>query len=157
MELFRAIVTAARNIRAEYRVKPGVRIQLRVKTPAGDEARRAAIEATTEGIVQLAKVERLEIGPGVEKEKGSASTPIGGVEVIVPLASVVDLDEEYRRLDREKQKIEKDLTVVGRKLSNENFVSKAAPDVVEKERRKEERLRAELEKLVESMSIIKAD
>jgi valyl-tRNA synthetase len=157
MELFRAVVTAARNIRAEYRVNPGAKIPLRIMTPAGDAERRAAIEAGADGIMSLAKVDSLEIGPDVAKEKGSAATPIGDVEVIVPLAGVVDLEEEYRRLGKEREKIEKDLEVVGRKLANENFVNKAAADVVAKERDKQERLRQELDKLIESMSIIKAD
>jgi valyl-tRNA synthetase len=157
MELFRAVVTAARNIRAEYHVNPGSRIPLRIMTPEGDDAARDAIEAGREGIVQLARVDRLEIGPHVVKEKGSAATPIGDIEVIVPLAGVVDLEEEYLRLGREKEKIEKELDQVGRKLSNDKFVSRANPEVVEKERDKQERLRAELAKLVESMSIIKAD
>jgi len=155
MELFRAIVTAARNIRAEYHVEPKARIPLRIMTPADDPARRAAIEATADGIVQLVRVDGLEIGPDVLKEKGSATTPIGTVEVVVPLAGVVDLAEEYGRLEKEKEKIEKDLQAVGRKLANPNFVEKANPDVVEKEREKEQRLRAELDKLRESMSIIK--
>ncbi len=157
MVLFREIVTAARNIRAEYRVNPSARIPLRVKTPAGDEARRAAIESTRDGIVQLARVESLEIGSDVVKEKGSAATPIGDVEVIVPLAGVVDLDEEMRRLEREKEKIEKDLEQVGRKLSNDKFVARANPDVVAREREKQHRLQMERDKLIESMSIINAD
>ena len=96
----------------------------------------------------------LVIGPDVPKEKGSAATPIGDVEVIVPLADVVDLDAESQRLDREKQKIEQELQRVTKKLSNENFVAKAKPEVVEKEREKQSRLQSELDKLVESLNII---
>jgi valyl-tRNA synthetase len=157
MALFREIVTATRNIRAQYHVNPGARVPLRIKTPPGDGAVRKTIEATTDGIKQLARVDKLEIGPDVEKEKGSAASPIGHVEVVVPLAGVVDLEEEYQRLSKEKLKIEKDLEAVGRKLSNEKFVNRANPDVVAKERDKRQHLQSELNKLVESMSIIKAD
>jgi valyl-tRNA synthetase len=157
MELFRAIVTAARNIRAEYRVNPGAKIPLRIVTHPGSESQREAIEASADGIVQLARVDTIEVGPDVAKEKGCAATPIGDIEVVVPLAGVVDLAEEYKRLERERSKVEKDLEQVARKLSNQNFVERAAPEVVEKEREKEQRLRSERDKLLESMSIIKAD
>jgi len=157
MELFRAIVTAARNIRAEYRVNPSAKIPLRIVTHPGSESRREAIEASADGIVQLARVDSIEVGPDVAKEKGCAATPIGDIEVVVPLAGVVDLEEEYKRLERERSKVEKDLEQVTRKLSNQNFVDRAAPEVVEKEREKEQRLRSERDKLLESMSIIKAD
>jgi valyl-tRNA synthetase len=157
MSLFREIVTATRNIRAQYHVNPGARTPLRIKTPPGDDGARATIEAVAGGIVHLARVGELEVGPDVEKEKGSASSPIGDIEVVVPLSGVVDLDAEYERLAKEKTKIEKELEAVGRKLSNEKFVNRAKADVVAKEREKEQRLRSELDKLAESMSIIKAD
>jgi valyl-tRNA synthetase len=152
MEVFREIVTAARNIRAQYRISPGAGIPLRVRTPEGGEE---LIEAARDGIVSLARVETLEYGPDMAKEKGAAATPVGAYEVIVPLAGVVDLDAEYDRLDGERAKIEDELSRVERKLGNEKFVSRARPEVVQKERDKQERLSTELAKLVESMRIIK--
>ncbi|MCH7549266.1 MAG: class I tRNA ligase family protein, partial [Candidatus Krumholzibacteriota bacterium] len=153
MSLFREIVTAARNIRAQYNVNPGVRIPLRVKTPEGGEE---LIESAREGIVSLVRVDPLDVGPDMKKEKGSAMTPVGAYEVIVPLAGVVDLQSEYDRLKRERGKIEKDLDQVERKLANKNFVSRAKPEVVQKERDKYDRLSSDLEKLTESMEIIKS-
>lgn len=156
MTLFQAVVTSTRNIRAEYAVTPGKRIPLRVRAP---ETRLEAFDEMRAGIVQLARIDSaaLDIGPAVEKEKGSATTPIGDVEVIVPLAGMVDLQEELERLDKEKQKIEKDLEQVTRKLSNDNFVNKANPDVVAQQREKQTRLQMERDKLIESMSIIRAN
>ena len=138
MELFRAVVTSTRNIRSQYHIPPGTRIPLGVRTPAGGEA---ALEAGRVGIMQLARVDRLDIGPDVPREKGSAVSPVGAFEVIVPLAGVIDLEEEYRRLEKEKGKIEKDLNRAERKLSNENFTAKASPEVVQRERDKREHLR----------------
>jgi len=152
MELFRSVVTSARNIRSQYHIPPSARIPLRVRTPQGGEG---PLEQGRVGIMQLARVDRLDIGPDVEKEKGSAVSPVGGYEVIVPLAGVVDLEAEYSRLEKEKGKIEKDLDRAERKLSNENFTAKASPEVVQRERDRREHLRTELETLVESMRIIR--
>jgi valyl-tRNA synthetase len=107
-----------------------------------------------EGIRQLAKVDALDIGPEVIKEKGSAASPIGLCEVIVPLIGVIDLDAEIKRLEKEKWKLESDLARTNKKLSNEDFLSKAKESVVAKEREKKSLLEAELEKIVESLRII---
>ena len=85
------------------------------------------------------------------------ATPIGRFEVVVPLAGVVDLEAEARRLEGEKSKIENELARVDGKLGNEKFVNRAKPDVVKKEREKKERLESERDKLVESIAIIKTD
>jgi valyl-tRNA synthetase len=154
MEVFQAVVTSTRNIRAQYHVEPGVRIALRIKTPADGDG---GIEDTLEGIRQLAKADQVEIGPDVLKEKGSASTPIGRYEVVVPLAGIVDLDAETRRLETERAKIEQELERVGNKLGNEKFITRAKPEVVQKERDKKEKLESELEKLLESLLIIRTD
>jgi valyl-tRNA synthetase len=103
------------------------------------------------------KADRVEVGPDVTKERGSASTPIGKYEVVVPLTGVVDLEAEARRLETEKAKIEQELERVGRKLGNEKFITRAKPEVVQKERDKKEQLESELEKLSESLSIIRTD
>jgi valyl-tRNA synthetase len=154
MAVFQSIVTSVRNIRAQYRVDPGARIAARVKTPDGGGR---VVEETVEGIRQLARIDELQIGPEVAKEKGSAATPIGLFEVVVPLAGVVDLDAEARRLEAEKAKIESELARIDGKLANEKFVTRARPEVVQKERDKKATLESERDKLVESIAIIKTD
>jgi valyl-tRNA synthetase len=151
MELFQGLVTATRNIRALYHIAPSTRIALRVKHPAGA---RAELEAMDAGIRQLARVDTLEFGEDIAKEKGSASSPVGEFEVIVPLAGVADIEAEIERLSREKQKLEKELGAVAKKLANENFVKKAKEEVVEKVREKRGLLETELQKIEESLAII---
>jgi valyl-tRNA synthetase len=154
MSVFQSIVTASRNIRAQYHVAPAAKIPLRIKTPKGGEG---IVEETLPGIRQLVKTEEIEFGSEVSKEKGSAATPIGGYEVVIPLTGVVDLEAETRRLEAEKTKIERELERVEKKLNNKNFVARAKPEVVKKEKDKRARLDTEREKLVESIAIIKDD
>jgi valyl-tRNA synthetase len=154
MELLRGLVTSARNIRAQYRVQPSAKIELRIKTPSADVSE---IDAMDEDLRQLAKAERLSFGPDEVKEKGSASSPVGGYEVIVPLSGVADLEAELARLKKEKSKLEGELAVVDKKLSNPNFVEKAREDVVKKAKDKKELLITELAKIDESLTIIGED
>jgi valyl-tRNA synthetase len=154
MAVFQSIVTAVRNIRALYNVDPGAPVSARVKTPEGETE---VVEETAAAIRRLAKVGDLRVGPGVVKERGSAATPIGRFEVVVPLAGVVDLAAETGRLEAEKAKIEAELARVDAKLGNEKFVTRAKPEVVQKERDKKAILESERDKLVESIAIIKTD
>jgi valyl-tRNA synthetase len=154
MGLLRDVVTSVRNIRAAYRVAPAARIPVRVQAP---EHRAALLREAEDGILRLAGVASLETGPAVTKEKGDAATPIGDIEVVVPLRGVVDFDAERERLERECGKVENDLAAVSAKLANENFVSRAKPEVVEREREKQARLETELSKLQESIALLRAD
>ncbi len=154
MTLLRDIVTSVRNIRAAYNVAPAARIPVRVHAP-GDRA--ALIMEAMDGILRLAGVASLEAGPGVTKEKGDAATPIGDIEVVVPLRGVVDFDAERARLERERGKAEADLKAVNAKLGNESFVAKAKPEVVEREREKRTRLETELARLQESIGLLSDD
>jgi valyl-tRNA synthetase len=155
MRLVRDVVVAVRNIRAAYGVNPGQRVPVvRVRAPEDGAAR---LREAAEGVLRLSGAESLEVGPGVAKEKGSAATPIGEVEVIVPLAGVVDFEAERARLEKEKQKVEKELGEVGAKLGNEGFVAKAKPEVVARERERQGRLETERAKLVESLRLLGAE
>ncbi|MBP2680561.1 MAG: valyl-tRNA synthetase [Candidatus Krumholzibacteriota bacterium] len=151
MELFKGLATSARNIRALYRVNPSAKIELRVKTPDDD---LSLLDAMSKGLEQLVRADRVVYGPSVAKEKGCASSPVGGYEVIVPLSGVADLEAEIKRLRKEKGDLEKDLAVVHAKLSNEDFLAKAKEDVVQRTREKRETLATELAKIDDSLKII---
>ena len=151
MDFFKGLVTSARNIRALYRVNPSARVELRVKTPDVD---LSVLGEMSKGLEQLVRADRVVYGPGVAKEKGCASSPVGGYEVIVPLTGVSDLEAEVGRLRKEKGDIENELAVVDVKLSNQDFLAKAREDVVQRTREKRETLRTELAKIEESLKII---
>ena len=103
----------------------------------------------------LAKLDRFEAGPEVVAPKASASTAAGTCALFVPLAGAVDFDVEFLRLSKEEVKTVKDLTVVEKKLGNEDFVSRAPAEVVAKEREKQDALAERLAKLRELKGRIK--
>ena len=83
---------------------------------------------------------KVQIGADLHAPKASASSVVGGCQVIVPLKGAVDLAGELARLDKEMAKLEKDLVGVQSKLHNESFVSRAPAQVVERERARAEQL-----------------
>ena len=151
MALFMEVVTAVRNVRAQYRVAPSARVPVRVRARGADAAR---LEASREGILALARAQSLHVGPDVHGERGCAVAAVGACEVVVPLADVVDLDAERDRLERERGKLGAELERVERKLANEKFVTRARAEVVERERRRRDTLRAEIDTLDRAIAMI---
>ena len=67
----------------------------------------------------------------------SATSMVGQMEILVPMAGLIDKDAELMRLSKEIDKLQKDLDRIEGKLNNPKFVDKAPADVVEKEREKQ--------------------
>ena len=66
----------------------------------------------------------------------SATSLVGGLEVLVPMAGLIDKDAELGRLNKELGRLLGEIKRLGGKLSNEKFVSKAPAQVIDKERDK---------------------
>jgi valyl-tRNA synthetase len=152
MERMIEIITALRNIRGEMNVPPGEQIEvfLRPRDRTSEEQLREV-----ERFVQvLAKVKKLTISRTSERPPFSAFAEVRGVEIFVPMDRS-RMEGEMLRLQKEMGKIEKDIAFVRRKLSNEQFVSKAPPEVVQEEKEKALQYQALREKLEESIRRIK--
>jgi valyl-tRNA synthetase len=102
----------------------------------------------------LALVKEFEFGRDIQKPLYSAFVVVRGVEIFVPMERS-RMEEEARRLQKEILKIEKESAFVVKKLSNEQFLSKAPPEVVEEVKGKAKEFLTEREKLEESLNKIK--
>jgi valyl-tRNA synthetase len=152
MERVIEIITAIRNIRGEMNVPPGEQIEvlLRPKDRTSEEQLKEG-----ENFVQvLAKVKKLTISGTSERPPFSAFAEVRGVEIFVPMDRS-RMEGEILRLQKEMGKIEKDIAFVQRKLSNDQFVSKAPPEVVQEEKEKALQYQTLHEKLEQSIRRIK--
>jgi valyl-tRNA synthetase len=84
---------------------------------------------------------------GDNKAPAAATALCGELEILVPLADLIDRDAELQRLNKEIARLEADVLRLGAKLENESFVAKAPEAVVAKEREKLAAQRAALDKL----------
>ncbi|EKP94920.1 valine--tRNA ligase [Thermaerobacter subterraneus] len=140
-----------RSIRAEFRVPPGrkAHVLIYAEEPAQAEAFREQAEA----IRRLAGVDRLEIATGSGERPAQAAAYVGpGVVAYMPLAGLIDLEAERRRLEREREQAEAALGRVRAKLQNQGFVTRAPAEVVEQERQREQELAARLELLAQRLA-----
>ena len=70
-----------------------------------------------------------------------------GVDLAVPLAGILDLEAEKRRLSREIEKLDKEREGHARKLQNAEFLGKARPEIVDKARRIHQELQEKIDRL----------
>lgn len=125
------LVSSIRAVRAEMNVPPSAKIELLVK---GASAETTARFATHAGIIQTMarapQVTLVEDAPA----KGAVQVVVDEATVLLPLAGVIDLDQEKARLTKEIAKLTGEIEKVDKKLSNEAFIAKANPEVVEEQR-----------------------
>ncbi|MCD6526063.1 MAG: valine--tRNA ligase [Desulfuromonas sp.] len=143
MEQVMDVIRAIRNIRGEMDVSPGKRISALFDCKS--DASCAVMTAGQDYIKSLARIEELTCGVGLEQPEQVAKQVSGDVEILLPLAGLINVEEEGKRLTKEIAKTQKDVDMFSKKLSNEKFVANAPAAVLEKDRGK---LAAAQEKLM---------
>lgn len=150
-DYLKEIISAIRNIRGEANVSPSKKIEVIFKT--ADENTRNILQNNAKILDKLANVEKYEFNVEIPKLVGFRL--VDTTEIFVPLAELIDLDKEIEKLEKSIEKTQVELDKVLKKLSNENFVAKAKPEAVEKERRIKEELENKIAKFKESMNLYK--
>ena len=150
-DYLKEIISAIRNIRGEANVSPSKKIEVIFKTT--DENTRNILQNNAKILDKLANVEKYEFNVEIPKLVGFRL--VDTTEIYVPLAELIDLDKEIEKLEKNIEKTQVELDKVLKKLSNENFVAKAKPEAVEKERRIKEELENKIAKFKESMNLYK--
>lgn len=138
MNVIMNVVRSIRNIRAEMNVELGKKVKV---ICSATEGLIELLAANTSYIQDLAGVGELLLYVELEDVPEKAMTKItDGVQIYMPLSGMIDMDKEIARLSKEIEELDKELARVASKLSNEGFLSKAPPAVVQKEKDKKEEL-----------------
>ena len=144
-ETLKEIVRSIRNVRAERKVPVGLKIKAKLVVPDP-----AAFGTVSKLLMKLIGAENVEItDERGEVQKTDVHLVCNGAEAYIPLASLVDLDEERARIDKEIERVKGEVARAVGKLSNEKFVAKAPETVVNEERRKLEAAKEMLARLTE--------
>ena len=134
IEWLQQLMVGLRNIRAEMNIGPGKPLPLFLKNANADDQRR--LQENEALLKKLAKVESFTVLGEQDEAPLSATALVGDLQVLVPMAGLIDKDAELARLSKEIQRLQGEVQRVGGKLSNAAFVDKAPPAVIEKERAK---------------------
>ncbi|MCY1432062.1 Valine--tRNA ligase [compost metagenome] len=134
IEWVKALMLGVRQIRGEMNISMAKRIDLILANASPEDHRRLADNEPL--LMKLAKLETIRVLAAGEEAPMSATALVGDMQVLVPMAGLIDKDAELARLDKELQRLEGEVKRVGGKLANEGFVAKAPAEVLDKERAK---------------------
>lgn len=148
------IIEGIRNIRGEMNIAPGKKIPVLFKN--GSESDKTRLEQNTQLLKSLAKLESVTWLSSDDIAPAAATQLAGELEILVPMADLIDKDAELARLTKEIDKLTKDLASIKGKLSNANFVDRAPVAVVAKEQQRLEKQQVALKKLQQQQLTIQA-
>lgn len=145
MDRIMEAVRAIRNRRAEMNVPPSKKAKYYIATAHKDTFEKAGIF-----MQRLASCSEAEIGDSFEID-GAVCIVTTDAKIYIPLGELVDFEKEIARLNKEKEKVLKDLEFIDKKLNNENFVAKAPKAVVDGQREAAKKLRDKIAMIDESI------
>ena len=148
------VIVGIRNIRGEMNISPAKSIPVLISN--GDEQDRRRLDSNKPFLQTLAKLESVQWLQPTDTAPMSATALVGDMEILVPMAGLIDKQAELARLSKEIDKISKDLARITGKLSNPTFIDKAPPEVIVKEREKQSVQQGALDRLNEQIITIKA-
>ena len=154
IEWVKQLMLGLRQIRGEMKISMAKRIDIILQNASAEDLRRLADNAPL--LNKLAKLESVRVLETGEEAPMSATALVGEMQVLVPMAGLIDKDAELARLDKEIARLSGEVQRVGGKLANEGFVAKAPADVLDKERAKLAEAEQALSKMVEQRGKIAA-
>ena len=134
MEWLKTIIVAIRTIRNEANIPPGDSLDIVLGNTVDTDLER--IQRHKPSLEKLAKVSTIRAIQSDEDQMPVLSALAGTIEVMVPMAGVVDFAKELERLEKELTRLGGEQTRLTGKLSNEKFTARAPEHVVEAERAK---------------------
>lgn len=139
------IISAIRNIRTSKNLSPREELVLEVAPSYADD-----MDAVLMKLANLTEIRRSE-----EKSEGSISFVIGTDEFAVPMANLINAEEEIKKLKEDLEYQKKFLLGVEKKLSNENFVARAPEQVIALERKKKADAESRIQTIEQSLKQLK--
>lgn len=150
LEIIKEVIYHIRNIRGEMHIPPSQKVA--VILYCGSDANAQLLKTHQNYLLQLSRISYLTFSNSKKRPKAAATAIVKDIEVYVPLADLIDFGEEEKRLRKEIAKTEKELALVQKKLSNEDFLRKAPKEIVEKEHQLNQTLIEKQRKLQEGIS-----
>jgi valyl-tRNA synthetase len=151
--LIMKVIGAIRNLRSEMEIPPGKKVEAILYCPKKETL--LILEENRLYLENLGRTEKLGLQSGGQRPKASATAIVDEVEVFLPLKGLIILDEEEKRIQRELAKVSEDLSRTQGKLQNQDFVSRARPEAVEKEKERARTMADKAAKLKESLERVK--
>mgnify|MGYP001098125253 FL=1 len=153
MEFLMDFIRSVRTVRNEMNTPLSKPINIIAKV--SDAAHYAILKENESYIARFSNPEEFVYGEDVEAPSDAVTSVITGAEIYLPLAGLINIEDEIARLEKEAEKLQQEVDRVEKKLSNEKFVAKAPAAVVEAERAKGTDYQAQREAVLERIATLK--
>ena len=153
MEFLMDFIRSVRTVRNEMNTPLSKPINIIAKV--SDAAHYAILKENESYIARFSNPEEFVYGEDVEAPSDAVTSVITGAEIYLPLAGLINIEDEIARLEKEAEKLQQEVDRVEKKLSNEKFVAKAPVAVVEAERAKGADYQAQREAVLERIATLK--
>lgn len=150
----KTVIQSVRTIRSEMGVSPAKSIPLLFRHANVEEHERVLKYQTT--LMALSRIDTIEFLGDDATVPVSAAALIGEMEILIPMAGIIDKQAELNRLQRERIKLEKEMTHARNKLENPQFSANAPEEVMKKERDRLAQAELAIEKLMAHQRTIEA-
>ncbi len=152
IEWVKNVIVGVRNVRGEMNISPAKALPIYLARGDAEDKRR--LDENRQFLSKLASLESITWLDNPAEAPLCATALAGDLEILVPMAGLIDVDAELARLDREIDKISVEVKKLSGKLSNAKFVDNAPVEVVAKERQKLEEFEGSVSQLQEKRSAI---
>jgi valyl-tRNA synthetase len=152
IEWLKGVIVGVRTIRSEMNIAPGKHIPLFMQH--GNDNDQRLLNDNRQYLQKLANLESIEWLAAGDEAPASATALVGKLEILVPMAGLIDVDAERARLNKEIDRLTKDRERTAGKLQNPKFVDKAPAEVVAKEQQKLEGIETSLATLREQLETL---
>jgi valyl-tRNA synthetase len=148
-----ALISEIREVRGEMNVPASAKIPMLLA--GGDETAQRRLQANTDVILRMARLEHAVVDENIPA--GSAQIVLGDATIVLPLADVIDLEQEKARLSKARGKLEDEVGKIDHKLANQSFLSKAPAPVIEEQKQRRAKAKATIAKLSAALDRLSAN
>ncbi|MFQ3198438.1 MAG: valyl-tRNA synthetase [Paraglaciecola sp.] len=147
LEWVKSFIVGIRNIRGEMDISPNKPLNVLLRNASAQDWQR--LQSSRDFLGSLAKLDSIEVLQPDEQAPASATALVGEMEILIPMAGLIDKAAELARINKALGKIEVDFARTQGKLDNEKFVSNAPEAVIDKEKAKLHDFAIQMKKLKE--------
>lgn len=147
------IVSEIRSVRADMNVPAGAKIELLVKD-AGEKT-QGRLSTYDEVIRRMARLENVGVCPN-KTPKGSLQIVLDEATLVLPIADIINLDQERERLQKQIAKLEAEIKKIEQKLKNKNFIANAPEEIVDEQKSRKSDAQNTMKKISQALKQLDA-
>jgi len=152
MDLIKEVIIGIRNIRGEMNIPPKKYVKIVIDVKGAKE--KEILKNNFSYITSLAKVESIDVVSDMGKPDSSATYVFSDIQVHILLKGLINYDDERKRIYKGIKKVEKEMEISKKKLSNRDFLNQAPPHIVENVKEKVQHMSMKLDKLHQNLTIL---